>query len=149
MQLMLNFPRPLVSTLLCGIMLFGCKSTETPQPAPIASTIKVSISEAGAPPYDLNEARVVSANYQTGGSSLSISGKLNNGKQLLLDFSRAGTPTAYTTNALEGTLDGTTGTNSIGATTYNTQTRTVTGNFRSTFPVVGEVSGSFSGITVQ
>jgi hypothetical protein len=107
------------------------------------------VSEAGAPPYDLNEARVVSSNYQTGGASLSISGKLSNGKPLLLDFSRNGSAAAYSTNLLEANLDGINGTNSTGATTYNTQARTVTGNFRSTFPSVGEVSGSFSGVAVQ
>ena len=145
----MQFRKILLSSLAALAFLAGCdKDPVTPPPTSTASTIKVSVSEAGAPPYDLNEARVLNSNYQTGAPNLTISGKLNNGKVLLLNFVRNGT-TSASTNALEGSLDGNSGTSSTGTTTYNAQTRTASGNFRSTFPVIGEVSGTFSNIAVQ
>ncbi|GAB3876167.1 hypothetical protein GCM10028824_33380 [Hymenobacter segetis] len=141
----------LAPALLAATMLAGCSKDEpTPVTASTASTIKVAVAEAGAPPYDLAEARVVNSNYQTAASSLTITGKLSSGKVLNLEFSRgAGSPPANTTNVLTASLDGTTGTASSGTTTYNAQTRTVSGSFKATFVGPGEVSGSFSGIAVQ
>ena len=146
----MHFAKLLTPGLLVIALLGGCDKKETAVATPNNnSTIKVSVSEAGAPPYDLNQARIVSSNYQTGAPSLTISGKLNSGKILILDFSKNSVTSAYATNDLAGTLDGTSGTNSVGTTTYNSQARTATGSFRATFPVVGEVTGSFSGIAVQ
>lgn len=149
---MANFPRFLIIGLLVGLsVVTGCKSDNTPQPTATttSNTVTVSVSEAGAPSYNLTEAHIINANYQTGAAGLTISGKLNNGKVLVLDFVRNGSTTANTTNILESSLNGNTGTNSVGTTTYNPQTRTVSGTFRSTFPTVGEISGSFSGLPVQ
>ena len=143
----MHFFKAFAPALLAVSLLASCEKTTTPPAAPVTSTIKVSVSEAGAPPYDLNEARVVSSNYQTGATTLIISGKISNGKSLMLNFEGGGAD--HSTGRFEATLDGTTGTQPIGSTTYNSQARTVTGSFRSTFPSVGEVSGSFSGVAVQ
>jgi hypothetical protein len=138
----------LAPALLAGSFLTGCGSDETPAPAPTPpiSTIKVTVSEAGAQDYDLKEARVTDATYQTGAPRLSLSGKLNSGKTLLLYFTKGTNTANYTTSALSSTLEGVGGTNSAGTTTYNVQTKVVNGEFRTTFPGVGEVVGSFAGI---
>ena len=73
-------------------------------------------------------------------------GKLTNGKTMTLFFSKGTATTTYTTNALTSALDGDAGTNTTGTTTYDTKTRIVTGQFRTTFTGVGEVVGSFSDI---
>jgi hypothetical protein len=139
-----NFLAPV---LLAGTLLMGCSKDEpAPAPAPAASTIKVTVSEAGAPVYDLSEARVIDGGYQTGAPRLSITGKLGSGKTLVLNFTKGSSTTSYTTSALTGTLDGVTGTNYVGATTYDPQTKLVNGNFRATFPIVGEVTGTFADI---
>ncbi|MBH8570543.1 hypothetical protein KB206_16750 [Microvirga sp. STS02] len=139
-----NFLAPV---LLAGTFLMGCsKDAPTPAPTPTASTIKVTVSEAGAPVYDLNEARVVDGGYLTGSPRLSITGKLGSGKTMVLNFTKGSATTNYTTNALTGTLDGVTGTNFTGTTTYDPQTKLVNGDFRATFPVVGEVVGTFANI---
>lgn len=136
-------PALLVSTFLVGC---GSKETPSPTPTPTASTIKVTVSEAGAPAYDLNEARVVDVTYQTGSPRLSLSGKLNSGKTLLLYFTKGSATVNYTTNALTSSLEGVAGTNSSGTTAYDVQTKVVNGNFRTTYPGVGEVVGSFANI---
>ncbi|MGY3091380.1 hypothetical protein ACVWYF_004446 [Hymenobacter sp. UYAg731] len=139
-----NFLAPL---LLAGTLLMGCsKDDPTPAPTPTASTIKVTVSEAGAPVYDLNEAHVIDGGYQTGSPRLSFSGKVSTGKTMVLYFTKGTAPASYTTNALTGTLDGVTGTNFTGTTTYDPQTKLVNGSFRATFPVVGEVVGTFADI---
>ena len=137
----------LFPALLAGTLLMGCSKDEpAPAPTPTVSTIKVTVSEAGAPVYDLKEAHVIDGGYLTGSPRLSFSGKVSNGKTLVLYFTK-GTATAnYTTNALAGALDGVTGTNYSGTTTYDPQTKLVNGDFRATFPSVGEVVGTFANI---
>ncbi|MBF9223687.1 hypothetical protein [Hymenobacter ruricola] len=136
-----------VPALLAGTLLTGCSNdAPAPKPTPTVSTIQVTVSEAGAPSYDLNEAHVVDANYRSGAPRLSLAGKLSNGKTLLLNFTKGTATTDYTTNALTSTLEGATGTNTVGTTTYDVQTKLVTGSFRTTYPGVGEVVGSFAGI---
>ncbi|MBJ6111096.1 hypothetical protein JAO73_18885 [Hymenobacter sp. BT523] len=133
--------------LLLGILATSCsKDTPTPTPGPAESTIKVSVSEAGAPPYELKEARVIDGSYQTGAPRLSFSGKLTSGKTLTLFFTKGTTTAPYMTNALTSTLEGESGTNTTGTTTYDTKTRIVSGQFRTTFTGVGEVTGSFAEI---
>lgn len=135
-----------VATLLSSC---AASSDDDNQPTPTTplATVTVTLSEGGAPGYPLREARVVSANYQTGSSDLVITGKLNNGKPLTLTFSRgAGTPPPFSTGAVEAVLDGATGTAATGTTTYNPQNRQVAGAFQATFPVIGVLSGSFTGI---
>ncbi|GAB2854887.1 hypothetical protein [Hymenobacter ruber] len=137
----------LFPALLVGTFLMGCSKDEpTPAPTPTASTIKVTVSEAGAPVYDLSEARVVDGGYLTGAPRLSITGKLGSGKTMVLNFTKGTSTTNYTTNALTGTLDGVAGTNYTGTTTYDPQTKLVNGDFRATFPFVGEVVGTFANI---
>ena len=139
-----NFLAP---ALLAGTLLMGCSENQpVPAPTPTASTIRVMVSEAGAPPYDLKEAHVIDGGYQTGAPRLSFSGKLGNGKTMVLYFSKGTATASYTTNELTGTLDGVTGTNPVGNTTYSPQTKRVNGDFRATFPGVGEVSGTFPDI---
>ena len=141
-----NFLAP---ALLAGTLLMGCSKDEptpTSNPTPTASTIKVTVSEAGAQPYDLSEARVIDGGYLTGAPRLSFSGKVSNGKTMVLYFTKGTATTSYTTNALTGTLDGVTGTNFSGTTIYDPQTKLVNGDFRATFPVVGEVVGTFANI---
>lgn len=104
------------------------------------------VSEKGAPSYALSEAHVLSANYQSAVSSMTIVGKLNNGKAVQLDFSRNPGSTApnTTTNVLEAYLDGASGTDASGTTTYNTTAKTVDGSFTATFPSTGTIKGSFT-----
>lgn len=144
-----------VKSLLVAIAVLGllssCGSSDAPQPNintnTNTSSIVVKVSEAGAPSYNLNEAKLLSSNYQTGASSLSIMGKLNNGKVLTLNFSRgSGSVPAYTTNVLDATLDNVVGTNATGATTFNTTKRTADGSYQVTFPTIGVISGSFTGL---
>ena len=140
--------KTLFPTLLAFALLVGCGKADTPAPTAVtaASSIQVMVSEAGAPAYDLREARLGDANYHTGATSLSLSGKLNNGKPLVLYFTKGNATASYTTTALSSNLDGTMGSSSVGTTTYNPQTRTVSGTFRTTFAIIGEVSGSFADI---
>lgn len=141
-----NFLAPI---LLGGTLLMGCSKDEptpAPTPTPTASTIKVTVSEAGAPTYDLKEANAIDGGYQTGSPRLSFSGKLSKGKTMVLYFSKGTATASYTTNDLTGTLDGVTGTSFTGTTTYDPQTKLVKGDFRATFPSVGEVVGTFAGI---
>ena len=145
----MNIQRNLTAALmLAGSLLTGCKSNDDPQPtsSPALSYIKVTVSEAGAPSYDLREARLVDANYQTGAPSLSSTGKLTNNKTLLLHFSKGAATIPYTTAGLSASLDGEAGTSTSGSTTYNTQTKTVSGSFQTTFTGVGVVVGSFTDI---
>ena len=135
-------------------LLSSCSSSaDDPQPStsgPAAgrSPIAVKISEAGAPSYSLNDAYVVSSNYQTGASSLTITGKLNSGKVLTLNFTKVGSASPNTTNALDATLDNVAGSSATGTTAFNTQGRTVDGSFQVTFPIPGAVSGSFAGVAL-
>jgi hypothetical protein len=139
-----NFLAP---ALLAGTLLMGCsKDAPTPSTTPTASTIKVTVSEAGAQPYDLSEAHVIDGGYLTGSPRLSFSGKVGSGKTLVLYFTKGTATTNYTTNALTGVLDGVTGTNFTGTTTYDPQTKLVSGDFRATFPSTGEVVGTFANI---
>ncbi|MFD2719510.1 hypothetical protein ACFST9_12345 [Hymenobacter monticola] len=140
----MRFITVLAPALLVGALATGCgKDAPTPAPTPEVSTIKVTVSEAGAPDYELREARVVDATYQTGAPRLTLSGKLSNGKTLLLRFTKGTATASAATNALSSSLDGETGTNTTGTTAYDTQTRVVSGQFRTTFTGVGEVVGSF------
>jgi hypothetical protein len=135
------------ATVAAGLLGSCSSSSEDPKPGPAAGLpIAVTISEAGAPNYFLNEALVVSSNYQTGSSSMTITGKLNSGKSLTLNFSRDGNPQPYTTDGLEATLDGVSGTGARGISTFNSQTRKVSGNFDVTFPTTGVVQGSFTDV---
>jgi hypothetical protein len=137
----------LAPALLLGALATGCgKDTPTPAPTPQPSTVKVSITEAGAPAYELKEARVIDATYLTGSPRLSLSGKLTSGKSLTLYFSKGSATTSYTTSGLTSSLDGVAGTNTAGNTVYDTQTKIVSGDFRTTFAGTGEVVGSFSDI---
>ncbi|TGE15807.1 hypothetical protein E5J99_11455 [Hymenobacter elongatus] len=81
---------------------------------------------------------------------MTITGKLNNGKAVLLDFVRnpGATTPPNTTNGLEAYLDGASGTAMSGTTTYNTQTKKADGTFSVTFPATGALTGSFSGVAV-
>ena len=145
----MKFQNTLAATLLmAGALLTACKSNHDPQPTvgPAPSFIKLTVSEAGAPAYDLKEARLLNANYQTGSSNLSSSGKLNSGQTLLLNFSKGSATTPYTTASLSTSLDGVAGTSPSGNTTYNPQTKTVSGSFQTTFVGVGVVTGSFTDI---
>lgn len=122
-------------------------ASPAPTPAPAPQPITVNVSEAGAPSYPLRDAAVVSSNYQTGVSALTITGKLNSGKVLTLNFSRSsGNPPPYTTNGLEATLDGVAGSAASGTTTFSPTTRKVDGAFAVTFPATGGLSGSFTGV---
>ncbi|UOQ98287.1 hypothetical protein MUN81_02060 [Hymenobacter sp. 5317J-9] len=130
--------------LLLGAVLTGCSEDQpTPTNTAVESAIKVTVSEAGAPPYELKEARLIDASYQTGAPRLSLSGKLSGGKTLTLYFSKGTATTAYTTNALTSSLEGAPGANESGTTTYDTKTRIASGQFRTTFTGVGEIVGSF------
>ncbi len=141
----------MICVAVTATLLGGCGSkAEDPQPSPpvtAAPTITVTVSEAGAPDYPLREAKVVSSNYQTGSSDLTITGKLNNGKALTLIFSRGtGTPPPYSTAGLEAALDGIASSTAMGTTTYSPTTRKVNGNFQLNFPGTGALSGSFTGL---
>lgn len=143
-----------LSVLAVGL-LSSCASTEDPQPTtgqgtiitnPI--TVQVQVSEAGAPSYALSDATLVSSNYQTGATRLVLSGKLNSGKVLTLNFSKGNSTAAYTTNVLVATLDGASASPATGSTTFTAQNRTVAGTFQATFSAVGVLSGSFTDVTV-
>lgn len=143
------FTKTIVPLALLAGLLSACAGSDndpTPTPTtPIASTVVVQVSQAGAPSYNLNEARVVSYNYQTGGAMLSLSGKLGDGRLLTLNFSRGTNPPAYSTRALQATLGTEDATNPTGTTTYDPTTHQVDGTFSTTFTgSTGTLTGSFS-----
>ncbi|GAA4350468.1 hypothetical protein GCM10023185_08210 [Hymenobacter saemangeumensis] len=133
---------------LALVAVLGSCSKDEPKPAatpPVGRPVRVMVSEAGAPSYELRDALVTSANYQSSAAAMEIIGKLNSGKVLTLSFSKNGTAQPYSTNTLEAALDGNSGSAASGTTTYSTQSQRANGSFRVTFPVIGEVTGTFTG----
>jgi hypothetical protein len=129
-----------------SLLISSCGSDEPkPNTPTIPTPINVSVSEAGAPNYNLRDAYVESATYDAKISSVSISGKLANGKLLSLAFKRQpnSSSSIYMTDQLVSTLDGVAATQSTGSSSYSAQTKTVDGNFTVSFPSTGVITGSF------
>jgi hypothetical protein len=135
------------------VLLSSCKDdAPKPDPAPVThAPISVQVSENGGPSYTMTDAYVVSAIYDSRISTLSITGKLKSGKSLLIAFNR--TPTSstgpYTTNEATASLDGVESPFATGMSVFNVQTSKIDGNFSTSFPSTGIVTGSFVGITLQ
>lgn len=144
----------LIWAAVVASLLGGCKSSSSdPQPNGTMPTnyqpITVTVSEDGAPNYDLKEAHVVTSNYQSGAPYLTITGLASNGKVLTVNFTRGtGSSPAYSTNEVAATLDGKTGVAASGTTVYDPQTRTATGSFGVTFPATGAIKGTFTAIPI-
>ncbi|UOQ71817.1 hypothetical protein [Hymenobacter cellulosilyticus] len=120
-------------------------------PVPRESSITVEVSEKGAAPYALKEAHVLTSNYKSAATSLVISGKLNSGQLVELNFSRTPSSSASpnSTNELTARLGTELGTATSGTTTYNSQTKLVDGSFSTTFSSTGQITGVLRGVPVQ
>ena len=145
-------PRFLGALGVAAGLLSGC-SSNTPKPVtPPRTPINVSVSEGGAPAYRLSEAFVQSAVYEARISSLSITGKLANGKALSLAFKRqpnSSNTSIYVTDQLTASLDGVAATQATGSSAYSASTQTVDGTFSVTFPAAGVITGSFINVSTQ
>ncbi|UOQ52567.1 hypothetical protein [Hymenobacter cellulosivorans] len=139
--------------LLAAALLSSCEDetvTPTTTTTDTESSITVNVSENGAAPYLLKSAQVVSANYKSAATSLTLSGKLSNGQSIRLEFSRtpSSTAPANSTNELRAVLGSTVGTDATGTTSYDAQKKQASGSFSATFPTIGPITGSFAGVPV-
>lgn len=155
MQLFRSFLSVLTLCLLLGTVagLSGCDSEEDPDYGPITriyqETILVSVD--GAPEYILGETEVTQALYNGPLATLEVTGKLSNGKQLLLSFQQsAPTIGANKTDMVEADLAGIGKPVSATATTIrNATSNTASGSFKLTFATGLVVEGKLKEVQLQ
>jgi len=123
--------------LFVALIFAGCNSDKDPvTPAGSNFSKAITVSEDGAPPYVLDEAQVGETLYRGTRASFRVSGKLQSGSVISLDFRQTSITTtgADKTDVVSAALAATTNaTQASGTTIRNPATNTVTGSFSCVF----------------